>query len=308
MKFILVADKNQTLKDFFPFWQVAIFIAVITVILILLVPSNMVEKALDAEHTPARLIYLQAYSSKEPENTNLQIMVIEQEIEFGLIPTARAAIEKLKASHPKLDTVNEIKWLNYLIIRYYAYNLKPNTAKRLSYLSELSKLAAKMEGPPLSTSQLKIVAMDHLDIGEASLALKIYNYLYNKKVLTSIKEFEDGASIAVMSNNQVDAAKFYQAAYLKSVNLVERKSYALAVVKAFWAANMPEKAVIFAKTLPKEVTDDRHMLAVLWQVSMAASHPEQAEEYAIRALLLNPKQKKSTTQVDWFNSFKRLEK
>ena len=289
MKFILIADNEKLEKNFFPWWQVLVFISVIILIFIVIFPKNLFDKILkENRSSPAVLNYLQAYKHIYPNDPQIILNIIEQQINLGLLKAARENIAEIKAN-PKwksADIINQLRFCNYLIIRHQAYQTKPNTKLRISYLQKLRNMTKELANAPLKPQQLQTIAHDSLAVAQSDLALKIYNHLFAINALTTSDELAEGGNIAMQNNSHLDSAKFYKAAYLKTSNLSEKKPYALEVIKVLWQAKLLNEALAYAQKLPEDLINDKETLLYLAQLAIAANRPDIAEEYALKALLI----------------------
>mgnify|MGYP000290546726 CR=1 FL=1 len=288
MRFILIADDENLLTSFFPLWQVITFVGVVSLLLFFLFPQHLLEKTLGYTNpSPAVLNYLQAFKTKYPQNIQISLATIEQEINLGLIKRARENIALLRKNAATTDVLNQARWLDYLIVRYKAYHTKLNTSRRIMYLQQLRQMLVGLKDVPLKPEQLQILAVDSLNVAQATIALKIYNHLYEINALKTPEEFALGGNIAMQNNMHLDSAKFYRAAYERASNNLDKRKYALEVLKVLWAGNFVQEALSFAKELPDAVIDDRDTLAYLSRLALAANRADLAEKYALRALLIN---------------------
>ncbi|ARG97983.1 hypothetical protein [Legionella micdadei] len=287
MKFILIAEEKKA-QSFFPWWQVIIVIVVVSLTFFIFFPQRLLEKTLSySVPSPAVLNYLQAFSKLYPHDVQLSIRIIEQEIGLGLIKQARENAEKLRKNAPNPYILNQLRWIDFLILRYQAYNSKPNTSQRISYLRQLRQMTAALENADLNPQQLKTIARESLYVAQPKVALTFYNRLFDMNELNSPEDLLEGGNIALQANAQQDSAKFYKVIYSKTFNEAEKKTYGLKVVKALWAANHVQEAFFFAQQLPEELINDRDTLIFLSNLALAANHPEVAEKYAVKALLIN---------------------
>lgn len=289
MKFILIADNEKLEPSFFPWWQMLVFIGVVSLTFFILFPRHLLEKTLEVDQpSPAVLNYLQAFRDIYPKDTQINLNIVEQEINLGLLKQARENIAHIKnnGNETNSNTTNQLHWMDYLIIRYKAYHTKPTTSVHIFYLRQLRHMTTELASTPLKAQQLKILAQDSLAVAQASTALKIYNHLFDINALTTSDELAEGASIAMQNNAHRDSAKFYKAAYIKASNALEKKYYALEVIKVLWAGNLLQEALSYAQTLPESVINDQETLLYLSQLAIAANRPDIAEDYAVKALLL----------------------
>lgn len=292
MKFILFADEKEKEASFFPLWQVIIFVVVVTLILIVLFPRYLLEKTF-AYNQPSdiTLSYLKAFNGRYPQNTQLIFALIEQEIGMGNLKEAQINLSYLKniETSPSADVLNQFRWLDFLMLRFKTYKSKINTPERIAYLRQLRQMSKSVADIPLNPPQLRSLAMDNLALGQASIALKIYNHLFDRNELTTPEELAEGGSIAMQNNAQRDSAKFYMAAYNKATTLPEKKQYALNAIKALWAGNFVQEGLSIGNELPESVISDREILLYLTRLALAANRPDIAQKFAVKALLFKQK-------------------
>jgi hypothetical protein len=290
MKFILLADEKKA-QSFFPLWQLIALIVVVTLVLFILFPQHLLEKTLNySAPSPAILNYLKAFSKLNPHDVQLSTHIIELEIKLGLLDSARENANRLRKNTPTPYVLNQLRWIDFLILRYQAYNTRPNTAQRISYFSQLRKMTAALQNADLSPQQLKTIAKESLYIGLPKVALALYNRLFNMNVLTTTEDLLEGAGIALRANAQQDCAKFYKVVYDKMTDQTDKRKYAIAVIKALWAADHALGAYSFAQQLPQDLIKDRDTLILLLRLAIAVNHPEVAEKYAVKALLIKASQ------------------
>lgn len=289
MKFILIAEKEVS-KSFFPVWEVITFVMIVTLILIVLFPRNLLEKILaNPQYSVLTLCYLKGFKEIYPQNKLILISLIEKEIAAGELTDARknvVLLNKLEPT-PSPDTLLQLRWLDYLLLRYQTYQTKINTPKRITYLGQLRAVAKTLANAPLNYRQLSILAIDNIALDQADISLKIYNHLFDSAALTTPQELVTGAKIAMQNNAHRDSARFYWAAYQKAITLREKREYALDAIKVLWAGNDVNEALALANKLPDEVINTREILFYLSQLAMAANRPELAQKYALKALLTN---------------------
>jgi hypothetical protein len=298
MKFILIADEedheDKSPSSFFSWWEVLLFVLVVTGVLNLLYPQNLLDKVLAQEQPSAvALSYLEAFSKKNRHKPSFLFALIEQEIGMGQLSKAQSNMvlfaKTTAAAHS--DSSSQQQWLAYLMLRSKTYKTKMNTPKRITYLGRLRTMAEHIATMHLEPKQLKTVAWDSLSFGKAEVALKIYLHLLNTNALSTPKELAEGGSIAMQNNDQKDSAKFYWAAYLASTTESDKKNYALEAVKVLWAGNFVNEALALTNQLPDSLIKDRKTLLFISHLALAANHPEIAEHYAVEALLLNADKK-----------------
>ena len=288
MKFIFIAESKKSLISFFAWWKVIIFVCLATLILLILTPKYLFTKIVKT-HNPSAvtLSYLHAFREKDPQDPQLLLALIEQEVGLGQLKKAKKNIRYLKKmAYPMTaDMNNQLLWLNYLMLRYKAYHTKMNTPLRISYLRQLRQLAAILAEMPLSLWQLKIIAQDSLGLAKPALALKIYTQLMAKNALTTPEELAEGGNIAMQNNAQLDSAKFYWAAYNKAREFNEKKQYAFKTIESLWAGNFVQKSLLTALHLPDAFINERHTLLYLTRLAIAANRLDVAEQYALKAVI-----------------------
>ncbi len=294
MKFILIADDTQPVISFFSKTEFLGFIAVVLFAFFAFFPRHLLQVSL-AENTPSAvtLSYLQAFFKQYPQNKDILFALIEQEMGMGQLQEAKRHLMSLKETNSLVTpmTKAELSWLDYLMIRYEAYETKPNTESRINGLRQLREKAKSLLSVPLNPRQLTLLANDSLGIGKPEIALKIYQLLLGKNELTTPKELSEGASIAMQNNDEAMSAKFYWAAYQKSVNLSQRRHYAMKALQALWAGNQVKEALSIAQHLPKTIIADRKFLLFLSRLAIAANDALLAEKYALAALEFEPSDK-----------------
>ena len=287
LKFILLATTKKSLLSFFTWWKVLLFISISSLILLTLFPHQLLVKVLKNDQ-PSEVVlnYLQAFRNKDPHNIPVILALIEQEIGLGQLKEAKKNIAYLKTIENPLSTEheNQLIWCDYLMIRYQTDRAKLNTEKHISYLRQLRQLATSLANAPLRPQQLAMIAKDNLGVGQAKIALKIYNDLMSKNLLETPEEFAQGGNIAMQNNAHLDSAKFYWAAYNKAKTLNEKKQYALNTIEVLWAGNYVDQALLTAKQLPNALIRDRLTLLYLSRLALAANRPAIAKGYVLRAL------------------------
>lgn len=289
MKFALIADETQK-PAFFPGWQAFLFGAIMVFVLWILYPRALFQKTLE-EKAPsaATLSYLKAYARQYPENTRLRYSLIEQALAMEEPDEAENTFAQLKAGNlsPDAATRYQYTWIEYLLLRYKANHAKLNTKERIQYLTDLRKMAESMAKQPLGKARLIQIAQDNMGLGQVDIALKIYNDLFDKNRLMRAEEFAEGGSIAMQNNAQRDSAKFYWAAYQKASSDKDKKTWALAAIRALWAGNLVDEALALTKKVPDKIINERSTLLFLSRLALAANQPKIAQEYALKALLIS---------------------
>lgn len=290
MKFILIASDEPT-SSFFPLWEVLFFGVIITCLLCLLYPQDLLQKVLAQEKPSAvALSYLQSFRKTNQQNPQFMLALIQQEIGMGQLHQAQIDMALLKKTATP-EQATDLQWLEYLMLRGKTYKTKINTPIRIAYLRQLRDMGEQLSKAALKPSQLKDLALDSLWLGKPDVSLAIYNKLMANKQLSTADEFALGGNIAMQNNAQKDSSKFYWAAYQVAKNPKKQKEYALAAIKALWAGNYVKEATALADQLPISLIKDRDTLLYLSQLALAANQPEIAEKYALQALLLKTERK-----------------
>ena len=293
MKYILVAEDEKPPKEFFPLWEVLVLILVVCLYFYLFFPKNLLQKTLSFnEPSPAILNYLQGFSRVYPDNMNLQLRILDQQISLGLINEARNHQARLRKQNPGPFVLNQLRWADFLIIRHQVYNSKPNTAEHISYLRQLRQITASLAHTNLNPEQLKLVADASLTVGQVKPAFEIYKQLSDRHALMTVEDFFKAGIIAGQSNVPIESAKFYREAYLRATTKEDKAKFALNVIEALWAGNKVQEAFDFSQHLPDDMFSDRETLTYFSRLALAVNRPEIAEKYAIRALLAKPKVEK----------------
>jgi len=290
MKFILIADDENTPNAFFPFWKIIIFVMVTIIVLILLFPKTLLQEVL-ADNRPAavKLSYLKSFSRNNPNNPLLIFYLIEQEIEMGQITEANNEIEHFKKISSQEDIKSQLMWIDYLLLRYRSYKAKMNSPERIADLKKMREMSSTLINMNLDQHQLRILAWDNISLGNANVALKIYTDLMNTNQLHTPQEFAEGGSVAMQNNSHRESSAFYWAAYHKEIYIIQKRQYAVDAIKALWAGNYVNEALSLASQLPPIMLNDRDLLLLLSRLALAANKPDLAQDYAIQALLLNQK-------------------
>ncbi|MDR3502842.1 MAG: hypothetical protein P4L79_09690 [Legionella sp.] len=292
MKFILIADEENANKLFFPIWEIMIFVVVVSFIFYLLFPRNLLQKTLETKvSAPVVLNYLRAWEQLEPENPELTFAVLQQEANLGLINEAQDKLALLKKQPGNSEAQTQIQWIEYLMLRYKTDHAKLNTKKRIAYLQALKQKTSALAQSPLSPDQLKTLALDSQGIAQSAVALKIFNRLKAMNELKTPEELAMGGTIAMGNNAHENSAEFYKTAYQLATNNLEKRKYALQVIKVLWAGNRLNEALSFAEQLPEAVINDRDFLLYISHLAVAANQPKVAEKYALKALLTNENKK-----------------
>ena len=289
MKFILIADDDEKRIRFFPLWEVLIYTIFVACILVLLFPRHLLHTVLlDEQPDTATLAYLKIFREYYPQNQQILFSIIEQDIGLGQIPQAEKELAMLKKNltAPSVQTLTQIRWMEYLLLRYHTFQTRINSPERISYLKKLRPAAMALADAPLNPYQLRLLAKDNIGIGQVNVALKIYDRLMAMHALTTPKELAEGGSIAMQNNAHRDAARFYWAAYNKSTTMPEKRQYALDTIKVLWAANLPQEGLMLAEQLPNDVINDREILLYLTRLAIAANRPDLAQKYALKVLLM----------------------
>ena len=288
MKFILIADKEGAPISFFPLWEVVLFVLIITAILVALFPHHFLRKVLAYNQPSAVSIgYLQAYAKRYPQNTQILLTLIQQEAQLGKINAAQSSITSLKKMKIASGSVivAQLRWSDYLILRFKYYQAKNNKIKRDELLQQLRATAKTLAGEHLTVEQLKTLAIDNLAYNQAAVSLAIYQRLVASNKLITPEEFAQAGNIAMQNNDQRASADFYRSAYDQSIIMTDKRKYARDVMKVLWEGNFTQEALDFAEKLPDAVIDDRDLLLYIAQLAMAANHPDIAQKYALKALL-----------------------
>lgn len=288
MKFILIADEEGVPISFFPFWEVIIFVTVVTCLLIALYPRYLLQTVLeDKQPTAVSIGYLKAFQHMFPQDESILLTLIQQEITIGEPKAARNYFATLKEMelNPSPEALNQFRWIDYLMLRFETYHSKKNTPRHAELMQKLRLMAKSLADVPLSAPELKTLAMDNLALNQAAVSLEIYQHLLDRNELFTPDEFAVGGSIAMQNNAHLSSAKFYMAAYNKAITTEEKRHYAVTVIKVLWEGNYVQQALSFATSLPEAVIDDRETLLYLTQLSMAADRPDLAQKYALKALL-----------------------
>lgn len=233
------------------------------------------------------LSYLKAFRKFQPQNTQLILSLIEQEINLGQLHKAKKDIAYLKnIEYPLSPEINhQLAWLHYLIVRYKTYHAPMNTSERIHYLKQSRQITADLARLPLDPRQLKAIAHDSLSLSQPNLALQIYNNLMKNHGLTTPQEFVMAGNVAMQNNAQLDSAKFYWAAFKRTLDIKKQKQYALKTIQTLWAGNFVAKSLLKANQLPETLIDDRHTLLYLSRLALAANQLETAEHYVLKALI-----------------------
>jgi polysaccharide biosynthesis protein PelB len=288
MKFILIADEKKA-PSFFPLWQLIILVVGVILIFFILFPQHLLQKALSYSlPSPAVLNYLQAFGRLYPHDVQLASRIIEQEIKLGLLYQARENADRLRKNFPPTPSIlNQLRWLDFLILRYETYHSKLNSTEHISYFHQLRQMTAALQNADLSPQQLRTIAKESLYVGQPKVALTLYKRLFAMNALTSTEDLLEGANIALQAKAPEDSAQFYKVIYDKTSGQTNKRKYAIAVIKALWAANHAKGAYYFAQQLPEDLINDRDTLILLLRLAIIVNHPEVAEKYAVKALLTN---------------------
>src|SRR3990167_500321 len=97
MKFILIAEDEKLPKNFFPLWEIMIFFTLVSVVLVMIFPKNiLIETLANQQPSAVTLAYLKAFSTKHPDDVTIIFPLVEEEIQMGQIKEAMNSYEHLK--------------------------------------------------------------------------------------------------------------------------------------------------------------------------------------------------------------------
>ncbi len=263
-------------------WFISLFIISTLFICVLLYPAKTIRhQVLNAtDPQPIVLFYLTQLLQRHPNDAMLHIAMAQQLIGLYHWSSAEKEINWLAAQPNYLV---ETRLLRFQLHYTEAYQL-PLGVKRNQAFAALRLEVVQFRDVPLTQQQLQDMASMALSINQPRIALSFYQRLQD---IHDANLLRDIARVALESSQYAVCAEYYMLAYRYETLLVMKRNDVMAALKAYEAGGLLNEGIALIKLLPPEVTNTHAMLVFITQYALAAGHPEVAQIYIKRALLMH---------------------
>lgn len=285
-----VIEHHPYPKYLIPIGFIVFFAIAVTLILFLIFPGRLlyVFTMQQEEADPIALFYLNKLNSRYPDNVNLQVAYIHQQISLNKLKEAETSIVLLEKNRSARDLAQTLKF-DYLVIQID--QLKKN--KKMTAQKELAQkeLALKDQVNQL----LKLQFPKEMWMKLANMALR-YNHP-DHALLFYLKTDQLGshhtiswyitiASTALQSSHYQIAADYYLKAAEIAPAVTTKRVYIKEALLSLQSGQLGKQGLDIAAKLPAPIMNDVDFLFFLSEYAITANQPNIAATYVQKAISL----------------------
>jgi tetratricopeptide (TPR) repeat protein len=272
---------------FLPRFFIAVFGICIAAMSAWLFPNNIIPYFAITLTSPQPLtaFYLENMNQREPNDTSIQIALIEQYIGLYEWTKADALLSTLA-----LNTTQHDQWVRLEFIKNVsqAYRLPkgPERTNALLKFKEAIPTLLNLTFTPAQESALGNVA---LKLAAPDTALAFFQKVIKANPNQSAAFYQNIARVALENSEYDIAAQFYLEASAKQTLIELKRVDVIEALKAYQAGNLMAKGITVIATLPDALLDNQAMLIFLTKYAIAANRPDLATDYITRSLFSDGK-------------------
>lgn len=276
----LNVNNNSNKNQIVPLWFFAVFIIMITALMIILFPIDKIPALALKITTPQPITqyYLEQLVQYHPTKTDIRIALIKQQIGLYNWNDAQAEINILKKN---ADMQTETRLLEFLLAYTKVYQM-PKGIERNNTFNVLRTEVATFANVKLSITQLIMLADISLNLGLPKLALDFYQKVGPINDVVLLRHI---AVTALQSSQYAISAKYYMLAEEREKTLEDKRIDVISALGALQQGSVFSMGIDIIIHLPDDLVNNKAMLLYLAKFTLAANRPDLAQSYIKRALL-----------------------
>lgn len=280
MSSTLPVDNTNGKQTLLPLWFIIIFFLSIIIIAYLFFPLRTLREQtlLASKPEPIAFYYLSEISKRYPQDNDLRIALVKQEIGLYHWNLAEAQLKTLE-KNPQLK--KQTRLLRFQLKYTQAFKMQAGNHQQQIF-TELRKDINDLQTESWSQDELHNLATLALSINQPAVALKFYERL---TPMTDPQMLKQIARTALAASQYAVCAKYYMLAAEQEKTLTLKRSDIVAALQALQAGRLYQAGINIIKNLSEEIINEKNMLLFLTQYTLAAGRPDMAQGFAKRALL-----------------------
>lgn len=274
----------------FSWWQMLLFIVLISGFLIILFPPKSLLNTLLYNSTPSdvSISYLKNLIAKDPSNTDLKLILAQQQFHMGKVQAAKKTILSFINTPTNSDIRWRTLWLIYSITRVEAFEFKEDDPKRAEKVAALIQMLPLLEKSPFLNNEDKAsVADDALAFDQPYIANNLYKSLIQLHLKMSVSFYEKAGKAALYVEDYENSAQSYLAAMKASTSIDDKRFYFMKAVESLNFAGVAANTLAFAQKNIDGLKNDNQTLSFLANIALSASRQKDAQEYINQVLQLH---------------------
>lgn len=234
---------------------------------------------------PLTAFYLENMNQREPQNTTIQIALIEQYIGLYEWTKADALLNTLA-----LNTAQHDQWVRLEFIKNVsqAYRL-PKGSERTNALLKFKEAIPTLLNLTFTPEQESALGYVALKLAAPDTALAFFQKVIQANPNQSATFYENIAQVALENSEYDIAAQFYLEASAKQTLIELKRVDVIEALKAYQAGNLMAKGITVIAGLPDAIINNQAMLIFLTKYAIAANRPDLATDYITRSLFSDGK-------------------
>ncbi|HEU5282162.1 MAG TPA: hypothetical protein VFU82_09310 [Gammaproteobacteria bacterium] len=229
---------------------------------------------------PLTAFYLENMHQHKPNDTNIQIALIEQYIGLYEWEKADALLNTLAS-----NTTQHDQWVRLQFIKNVsqAYRL-PKGPARTNTLLTFKKNISTLLNLTFTPEQAQNLGNVALKLDAPDIALAFFQKVIQANPNQNAGFYQDIARVALENSEYDIAAQFYLTASEKQTLIELKRMDVINALKAYQAGNLMAKGITVIAKLPDAIIDNQAMLIFLTKYAIAANRPDLATDYITRSL------------------------
>lgn len=239
--------------------------------------------------------YLRHEVEVNPKDLGLRLQLIEQELSLGQLPEAEQHLAGIRFQALPAKWRGKYLWLNfrlyssaYIIARKHP-SLSKTWPKKLQQVDkqQLAQLAGQVPVGQLTVAQgLALLAeFNALDLHQ--LARYAAQKLWSERDRLSDRDLLELAKQSQLAAGYLLTAESYLLLLSRSESISLQKKYYLKAVSSLMAGDLLEQHFSLIKFYAGRFSNDQDVLLALTRAALAADKPQQASDWARRALRIH---------------------
>lgn len=285
-------SRYKITKRFVRWWQILGFIVVAMFLLWFFFPQDELLQDIAQQQQADKIArqYLHNLVDLYPQKKEYNLLLIEQDLKFGKLSKAVAAIMPFLVKKPTTKTDWQALMLYYEILRVETYAKPEVSYARKQGLLKMRDLIAILKQGQLNAEDLLRVGDDLVEMGENKSALEVYQrvlVLRDKKCIEDCAQLYAAAGRFMLAYSDYKAsAEFYFLAQVNAKTLAAQRDYFMAAVKSLQSGNLLDLALAEGRKHIRNLADDKDTLLFLSNLALAANKPKLAHDFMKRVVRL----------------------
>lgn len=276
-----------------PRYVVVMIVAIIVVLFVLILwfvyPETRMRdeaSAVSAKPDEISIMYLRHEVSKNPDNLQLRLQLINDEIQLANLDKANALIKPYLDKQLDDNIAWQFKWYAFQT-QFLKFTAKKNGKSKQKKIEDLHHLAESMQilaKAPLSNKQLIGLMKQSLEIKSYALTAQISHRLSAERHQLSAEDMELVAQYDYLAGDFLASAEFYMAAYAKHAKAESKKQAYVLAIKSLLAGNLLPTYFPLVLKESSQFKQDPEVMMMLAKAALASKQTALATKWMRQAI------------------------